>query len=162
MTSFDFQQFWNSSNPTGHGPIRGVFLLVNLQLLLCIGDVATDAAVDGVGHQLHPVVQCHVPHVKILVFPTECIFMCFSRYSFLGKVCPQTGYIASTWPLQGNLVCLYRSSIPGNALAHISHWYDSRPMCIFTWVVGPVLQPKSFPQTLQGNLSYKWTLSPPL
>ena len=50
----------------GHGPIRGVLLLVSLQLLLCIGDVATDAAVEGVGHQLHPVVQCLVPHVKLL------------------------------------------------------------------------------------------------
>ena len=123
----------------GHGPIRGVLLLVSLQLLLCIGDVATDAAVDGVGHQLHPVVQCLVPHVqllcskphsqhpmkkqfhqwkflenheitylasatastfssleKVLFFPTECIFMCFSRYSFLGRVFPQTGHVAST------------------------------------------------------------------
>ena len=59
---------------------------------------------------------------KVFVFPTECIFMCFSRYSFLGRVLPQTGQVASTCPLQCNLLCLYKLSIPGKVLSHISHW----------------------------------------
>ena len=188
--------FWHPGNV----PVRRMLLLVRLQFLLCVRDVATDAAVEGVGDQLHPVVQRLVPHVqllcsksysqhpvkkirvkldflenheitylasatastfssleKVLVFPTECIFMCFSRYSFLGRVFPQTGQVASTCPLQCNLLCLYKLSIPGKVLSHFSHWYGLRPMCIFIWVVRPVLQPKSFPQTLQGNLSFKWT-----
>ena len=50
----------------GNVPVRRVLLLVRLQFLLCIRDVAADAAVEGVGDQLHPVVQRLVPHVQLL------------------------------------------------------------------------------------------------
>ena len=50
----------------GNIPVRRVLLLVRLQLLLCVRDMATDAAVEWVGDQLHPVVERLVPHVQLL------------------------------------------------------------------------------------------------
>ena len=54
--------FWHPGNV----PVRRELLLVCLQFLLCVRDVASDAAVEGVGDQLHPVVQRLVPHVQLL------------------------------------------------------------------------------------------------
>ena len=49
----------------GHVPVLSVLLLVSLQFLLSVGDMATDAAIERVGDQLHPVVQRFVPHVQL-------------------------------------------------------------------------------------------------
>ena len=49
----------------GYVPVRTVLLLVSLQFLLGVGDMATDAAIERVGDQLHPVVQSLVSHVQL-------------------------------------------------------------------------------------------------
>ena len=54
--------FWHP----GDVPVRRVLLLVSLQFLLCVRDMATDAAVEWVGDQLHPVVQSLLSHVQLL------------------------------------------------------------------------------------------------